>query len=390
MARSTDLKDALEHVRLVHFSLLAALGVVTYFLYATRADTPRLVAELDALAEIADGLGAGDAAMLRKELSTDVSAARATLAEAVSAAAGHPVGISSAFASDRFGKPTGWEYQRRDPLWKLLRSLETARWQIFHAVPARGGETDELRAWLAEGSAPRIVAVTWGDRASGGTMEVTVEADFREVRFDPDPSMAKLTRLQRDSRQKVVRLPAEWHAVTVGLPEGWLARRLPVLGAHHVSFQDRPIEDARRRAEHIEEGTLAGEKQVIAGIEVRGRHLVVAGPVLMMILLTYLLAYLWELERCADRGLAHDEPRPWVGVISNRWAVALTWGSLVVAPAIVLRALTTTVPLGPSFRWLLIAAPPVLGALAAWRANRVRRRLDAAIAAPAAPAALVG
>jgi hypothetical protein len=389
----------LEHIRLVHFTVLAVAAASLYLVYAARTEGPALREELLQLRAAYAPMAAGKvpAAIVERVVARD--------SQRVCEALGRPrceIQIDAWNSRELRVGPgpfsagaAPWPDANRASLLELRAAMAEKRW-----VGTGVGDIsvdDEVRAvrkllepppnWFAPPWQIKDISVFWPAAATQST--VRVEMDLWQVVRNAGTGFT-------GPRAEVI--GREHHTVTFdarkvdeGLGESWVRDSFPIATSMLDSVGKLTTAGALERADAIRSTRLEGANVSFLGLTVGGRDLALVGPLSLLAALCYAIVYVRQLRVAARdpalRLLADGEVfvSPWIGVTADRVGQLLFAITLLLPVA---SALALAVNLaGRAVRsWLLLAA--VVGACASLvvQARGLARDLAAATArARAAP-----
>lgn len=353
-----SVNESLEHIRLIHFTLLLACGTIIYLVLSSWTPANELVLDLKGYVNLLNKVG--------KTYENDE-----VLAEILPDWEAVGVAPAQRALSERLGMRVVLHDQSRkllkivskepaafpdtfESLGDARNALEKVRWKFIVVGDMRDDAAD-VRQWLREttenGKSPNhngwreplilLNVKGWPFNAEANRMEALAEVEVRLVedlviRTGSAAGSSAMYTFRTHSKSFGDRvLAADEHSKS--LPAPWLSQRFPWLTKHWDSVKALPHERALAWAEDQRVEGLRSRNPSLFGIEIKGEHLAYIGPFIVVAGLLYLLSFLVQLERYLSRG-GRDEQAgapalsPWIGSMTNAWAQVVTRVTLTAGP----------------------------------------------------------
>jgi hypothetical protein len=356
-----EVAGALEHVRLIHFTLVLVAATLLYIVTSTWSEAPDVRRELADLTLTLDRLNQGTATI------ADLMPPKWSDDRGASLLDGIEKGIAQKVAGDALNRrPIGplLEFDRKVVLSKLniswpdaqsadLQKIRSALTGAVWSVPTVATVAiDQATIDWARANLDKPMLTTWG--SSGTSLEFRkIEAapaddngaikalvDFRILEFVYTPgefSQSHVTVSEKSSKQAEVLLttaPGE-----ARLPEHWFEQRFPHLCRGWSAVESKSLSSALDATEKELREALRAYEPNLLGISVHGSDLGYVGPIAILVILVYLLTYLDHVAaltshpawvRATGRNMDFI---PWMGAMPGYLPLALLMLTLVGLPS---------------------------------------------------------
>lgn len=393
--KSSQIRDDLKHIRLIHFSLVILSGTMLYLIVAAWSDAPQLYAQLSSLiAFLRDFQTEG---IPLREINTQRAA-----------------DVENQILKDLRGLTTDdlrWEQGSSDPypplscilpvtqttekasLFDLIQNATTGHCR-FLSAKGIAGDANAMRDWItgdsssrdwrreynATGPYVRFMIGTNAKDGPGNYGKVTLEFVGFDTTMQKNPPLD--ARLIGKDFDLTVTLRSDYET----LPVDWLERRFSLIPKYRDAIGVRSPDDAlawarARRVEGIE--TL---KESMFGIKFRAAHVGSIASIIIVAMLVYLLAYLGHLVALIPEQAEKTKESvayfsPWLGATRGGLALSITSLTLVIFPscAIVLSLWRFS---GWPLDWacatglFVAAAPGIVITLRGWRLGKRKVEAD--------------
>jgi len=330
------MKDYLEHIRLVHLSMMVVLGTSLYLALAGWTHGNLLEQQIGNLSsDIQQITGRSPEHSLRALIPRWDDEPATLLRVRMQKELGGPIVFSGGNRVARvLNQSPNPHIVDRTTLESIKTQVQVIRWsiQVIDSV---------MIDWALVQDA---VANFFGRRSS--FVWPSVEVDVLEwpershscianVLFEqPSPFIGRndRDRLPLVIKQEHVKCFA--HVDTISTPPNLFLARYPVIVEYWDSIGSLSRQSARSWAKHLTSESLRESNPTLAGLTFEGEYVALVSPILLVALLTYMFALLRHLLGVAqipDSGSVL-QVSPWIGTMGNLWARAVSWVTLVMLP----------------------------------------------------------
>lgn len=348
MEKEKELSEYLQHVRLIHLSLLVVSATITYLVLSTWSTSNELVIDLKEFTQMMEK--AAQSHEDPKKLAQILPDWEKIGVEPIKSSLEKQLGRKITF-----GGPEHIIIRETEPgplpsefesLAKSRSELERRKWNIEvpESFQSDLSAVRDLIQGMGRDPVIRMVVKSWPSETKPGYADIpgyaNIEAIFTWVETETLRDINGNVQIKHTQKSFTRTFEnKEWKsrtAIVSFTPES-LAKRFHYMEEYWDSIKLLPYQRAVNWAndQRIEE--LKSRNPSLFGIEIRGEHIGYVGPVLTGCLLMYLLSYLTQLDGLSKRGQlevpsAAGTLSPWIGTMTNLSAVIITWLTLTIGP----------------------------------------------------------
>lgn len=391
-----------EHVRFIHFSLLFVSATLIYLLWANWSDAPELEVEAGRLMSAYGSITSRDARAVAQRLPeiARLCRERAKAAFAIYTGTNQPMEFGEQILDDGLilvDPPSDWQLIHKTPLNEIqkefldpngffacinsISDLQTAHEWIQSVIHETSNKGDYIIDHI---SAPELVSLKvlrWPDRDSGnGRLQARLKIDIVEIVEGGDKKPTRREHHPRFSDYEFM-----FTIKRSAASEEFFARQFPKLSSNWTQIRRMTIGEIREWSWYHRADDLKKSNINVLGLEISGKHLGLIGPVAILSLLLYLLAYvvqLWSFLKNHPVQLSLlPFAAPWMGAIPNTAARLITAVTLIVLPSLGCQLALWRLLIGIDFLSSL-AMSAVVGAVGGgtfWYGYRISREIASAL-----------
>ncbi len=344
MEKEKQLSEYLQHVRLIHLSLLVVSATIIYLVLSTLSTSNELVIDLKEFTQMMEKAVQSDkdpqklAEILPDWEKIGVEPIKGSLEEKL----GRKIifgGYEHILIRETEPGPLPSEFES---LAKSRSELERRKWNI--EVPESfQSDLSDVRDWLNVMDRDKTPVITmivksWPSETKPGYANIEAIFTWVEIETVRDANGNVQIKHTPKTRNKTFE-NKEWKSRTtlVSFTPESLAKRFHYMEEYWDSIKLLPYQRAVNWANDQRVEELKSRNPSLFGIEIRGEHIGYVGPLLTACLLIYLLSYLTQLDSLSTKGQL-DVPSaggtlsPWIGTMTNLSAVVITWLTLIIGP----------------------------------------------------------
>jgi|SRR5215213_200761 len=354
MEYEKELSEYLQHIRLIHLSLLVVSATITYMVLSTWSSANELVIDLNDFTQtIQNAAQSGKDPQKLADILQDwrkigieptKKSIEAQLGRTIAFNVGHdplrilgvtPGPLPSEFKSLEESRSElerrSWTIEVPDGIQSDLSDVRdwvlgvSAQGDLF--TNSRPAISMDIKSWPSDAQPAQpghadlevniTVMVTEYERTANGNMQPKSSPKFFTHTFQNKEWLSR--------------------SVSVSLTPEWLSTRFYWMTTYWNSIKFYPYQRALDWANNQRTEELKSRNPNLFGIEIKGQHIGYVGPLLTGCLLVYLLSYLTQLNSFvkqdnARSGALSEMLSPWIGTMTNWWAVIITLISLVAGP----------------------------------------------------------
>lgn len=404
MENEKQFDEYLQHIRLIHLSLLVVSATITYLVVSTWSAANELVIDLNEFTQMIEN--AAQSNQEPQRLAAVLPDWRKIGIEPIQRSIEEQVGRAVSFSDpDRGLRILSVEPGPLPSEFKSLEDsrseLERRRWLI--EVPDRiQSDLSDVGNWVpaisarADPNYPLNIRITptirmniksWPSDTQPGYADLEAVVTFTETEFERNANGNVQPKQQvRTFNQTFVNKEWKSRKTLVSVTPDSLAKRFYWMTNYWDSIKSYPYQRALDWANNQRTEELKSRNPNLFGIEIKGEHIGYVGPLLTGCLLMYLLSFLIQLYRLTEQDgagvrAAGGMLSPWIGTMWNPPAVVITWISLIVGPIAAI-GLPLWRLLGVRLLWATALAllAGLAGFLCAWISSRLARKYFADVA----------
>jgi hypothetical protein len=339
-----QLAEYLQHVRLIHFSLIIACATILYLVVSSWSGGDELVADLRDYSSFLDTVRETqrDPTRLRDILPDWGKTLGLPLEQLIQSDVGKTVSLDESTKAifrvvpPQPSLPSG-DFQSLE---QSRAALEDMKW-IVQSIGSLNADLTDIKQWLstadaADTSSIKITVKSWPTQGQPSLCDL--EAEIVKYVYHRDPESGIETWAETPSHRKMA--DVEWVSEyrSLSFPPEWFSQRFPWLDAHWDKVRMLPYDRALKWANDERTQGLRSSKPNLFGIEVRGETIGYVAPISIGCLLLYLLSFLKQLDVFVAGNLNTSDLvtlqglSPWIGTMTNRSAEIVTRTSLTLGP----------------------------------------------------------
>lgn len=375
MKTLANVREGLEHVRVVHISLVIVSCTLAYIVVSNWVDAPELAVQIEqlnrdvqalstgqidaqTLSEIVPSFADKQGLQLRQDLARRVGHQSLLRPEDVTFASDAQVATATAFFVNRF-EPGAIAKARPDEdarntlvaffvnlfqpgamaspqtIEHVRDALIALKVTIRKPVCREEPSADELTQYDVRGGRFRsgtanVSGITTTSDADHITITLGTEIEYSD-RMGQRVSEATRYRLNTSA----ISLNCGTSEEPVPLDAAWFEDRFSHFKGHWEKIKSMPLDQAVAYAKWLRIEPLRNRRFSMLGLDIDGSDIGYAGSILIGCLLVYLTALLENLrENNPSPGESSGdttrvaEVSPWIGCMKNYWARGITWVSL--------------------------------------------------------------
>jgi hypothetical protein len=330
-----DSKEFVEHLRLVHFSLLLISTALLYLTLASWNDANSLRAALEQFRATFEQLADPSAKHHKERAAATFGFALKTAAVSFNTSVPTVLTFQANVTNESdlllsaSTTPPLFAFKDQD-LDQLRLAIEGATWKIraFSGLSALDSKTWKTPIKL-KGSRPTLKVSVEKDASSTASNAWALLQVYSLTYVLPtDPHIRAYYQKDEEMRGRGLLLVTN---LAARVSENWFGKTFPSLEKHWPEISGNTFAEAWRLAVADRTKELRGRSLNLLGLEINAEHVGWIGPLLIFSLLIYLQIYVNHLATV--KLFTCSPPYPWVGIIPMPSATIVSVLSIMIVPA---------------------------------------------------------
>lgn len=348
-----------EHIRLIHFSLLAVNALLFYLVFSNWTMAPEVLAELSSLRNLATAVSQRNIEALRKHAPELTARCINSSTDALKVTGGNFDEIVNLPGSHDILMKMEVPESIKDPenvtIENIYNSLldqkgllmcindfaekKTVQYWLENNVKIEPNRLPVI--WDSSTWEKNVVNIVdfqlykWPDRTDAKGSFCANFSVERQAYSPPDPPVrAKWTTFK--TYDYPVRVCSAFDAVNVGMIQDDFWAKFPSLKRLWPNVHRLSLAQAQQWAEGYQMENLNKKNINLLGIDVEGKHIGLIGPMTVFCLLMYMIAYTRQLRTFVQNHPERESLLPfssaWVGAAPNGFAAAISVSTLIILP----------------------------------------------------------